>query len=151
MPDLCRIGSHSRNLPAKIGFHRRVLRHGDFEQVDHILHNPRNVNQLENLILLPGIDHQLPHNFGAANRHSTDSLQFVLRTQPAGKLRRCQFRIGEYPTHKVVEIVGNTAGKRSQALQFLLCKGFLLPAFQFRDVAGHHRRPGDLTVAALNW
>src|SRR6188508_1298728 len=36
-----------------------------------------------------------------------------------GNLGRRQFRLRQYPTEQIVEIVGNSAGECSQALQFL--------------------------------
>ncbi|MCX6628303.1 MAG: hypothetical protein NTW28_11820, partial [Candidatus Solibacter sp.] len=45
---------------------------------------------------------------------------------------------------QVIEVVRDAAGQLSHGLQFLRLPEFLLKAFAFGDIGGHHQRSGDI-------
>src|ERR1041385_7637328 len=128
LADLCRPGANRRETFGRIGDQVRVPGYRDLEQIKHAIHNLGTVDQLQDVALFSGIDHQLTDNLRAAEGGVPDGLQFFIGTCARLDLGYRQFGLSQHRSQQVVKVVGDAGGQRSQALQFLQGERFLLCA-----------------------
>src|SRR5258707_8087159 len=113
-----------------------MFRDYDLQQFNHFIDESSEVNDLiKSRTLIPGIDHQFATQFRAASCSSLNSSKFVLEPPPAlVAIGFHKFDASKNPAEQVVEIVRDAAGKKAEALQFLLFKNEFLHPLHFCDV-----------------
>src|SRR3954447_16403210 len=86
------------------------------------------------MMLFAGVDHQLANNIGPVEGDFSNVAEFPFGAEAGLELREGKLSLDEDGGEEVVEVMGNAAGERTDAFQFLEREGLLLGAAPFSDI-----------------